>query len=329
MGAAEHVERGGAFLLTSAVRRSIVDHLVGLPRLAVEGRPTRDDGMTAAELGTVLGLHSTTVRFHLDQLVSAGLVGSRFVRSGGAGRPAKRYFVVEGELGPVARPGVEGPYQVLATLLAGALDPADEGRLTPEEAGAEWVRHRLEEGDDHGLREDDVPHAASTAGEWVAKVGGVVDLLQEWGYTPDLSVSGREGDVTLTLRDCPFLDLARIHPEVVCGVHRGLLRGALEAAGEQDAGVSLRPFVGPTTCHAVLLRHRTPPGEPIDPGPARWSTPGSGSAPTPAPAPLPAAGATPTGAPAPTPTGVATSADAIPPSTSPDRPDRTAPGDPA
>ena len=270
MGAAEHMGRDGAFLLTSAVRRSIVDHLVGLPRLAVEGRPTRDAGMTAAELGTVLGLHSTTVRFHLDQLVSAGLVGSHFVRSGGAGRPAKRYFVVEGELGPVARPGVEGPYQVLATLLASALDPADEGRLTPEEAGAEWVRHRLGEG---ATPDTPPPSGAETAGEWVAKVGGVVDLLQEWGYTPDLSVSGREGDVTLTLQDCPFLDLARVHPEVVCGVHRGLLKGALEAAGETDAGVSLRPFVGPTTCHAVLLRHRTPPGEPIVPGPARWSTP--------------------------------------------------------
>ncbi|WP_237770012.1 helix-turn-helix transcriptional regulator [Ornithinimicrobium sp. CNJ-824] len=296
MGAAEHMGRDGAFLLTSAVRRSIVDHLVGLPRLAVEGRPTRDGGMTAAELGTVLGLHSTTVRFHLDQLVSAGLVGSHFVRSGGAGRPAKRYFVVEGELGPVARGGGDsGHYKVLATLLAGALDPSDEGRLTPEEAGAEWVRDRLEHGDDHRLLEDGgPPPPAGTSGEWMAKVGGIVDLLQEWGYTPDLSLSGREGDVTLTLRECPFLDLARVHPEVVCGVHRGLLKGALDAAGEPDAGVSLRPFVGPGTCHAVVLRHATPPEEPIVPGPGRWAAPPRPAAAAPDPPgpvldPLPAA----------------------------------------
>jgi predicted ArsR family transcriptional regulator len=274
MGAIEHTGRDRSSLLVSAVRRSIIEQLAGLPRLAVEGRPTRDKGMTAAELGNVLGLHSTTVRFHLDQLVAAGLIGAHFVRRGGAGRPAKRYFVVEAEEA-APQPAAEGPYQVLATLLAGALDPADESRLTPEEAGAQWVRERLGADRPGG---PSAPSTARTTGEWVAKVGAVVDLLQEWGYTPDLEVSGRRGDVTLTLQDCPFLDLARARPEVVCGVHRGLLKGALEAAGEEAAGVSLRPFTGPTTCHAVLLRDRTPPGEAIEPGPARWATaePGEG-----------------------------------------------------
>ncbi|MFK5633575.1 MULTISPECIES: helix-turn-helix transcriptional regulator [unclassified Ornithinimicrobium] len=261
MGAAEQTGHDGASLLASTVRRAIVDHLAALPRLAVEGRRTRDTGLTAAELGEVLGLHSTTVRFHLDQLVSAGLLASHFVRSGGAGRPAKRYVVVEGTLGSVPHQAVEGPYQVLATLLAEALDPADRDRLTPEEAGVQWVRNRLAQ---EGRADDPSAVPAVTTGEWVAKVGGVVDLLQEWGYSPDLALGGREGDVTLTLQDCPFLDLARVHPEVVCGVHRGLLRGALEVAGEEQATVSLRPFVAERTCHATLVRrgHGTRP--PLD-----------------------------------------------------------------
>lgn len=270
MGATDHPGRDRSSLLVSAVRRSIIEQLDALPRLAVEGRPTRDKGMTAAELGEVLGLHSTTVRFHLDQLVAGGLVGAHFVRRGGAGRPAKRYFAIEREQLAAPAPA-EGPYQVLATLLAGALDPSDEHRMTPEEAGAQWVRERLGVEPGHG---GPGPSAAATTGEWVAKVGAVVDLLEEWGYTPDLEVSGRRGDVTLTLQECPFLDLARARPEVVCGVHRGLLKGALEVAGEDAAGVSLRPFTGPSTCHAVLLRDRTPPGAPIEPGPARWVAPG-------------------------------------------------------
>lgn len=277
MDASERAGRDGASLLLSAVRRSIIEQLTALPRLAVEGRPTRDKGMTATELGQVLGLHSTTVRFHLDQLVAGGLVGAHFVRRGGVGRPAKRYFVLEGER-PVAPPTVEGPYQVLATLLAGALDPEGESRMTPEEAGAQWVRKRLGAGPSPEGAPASVPEPATTTGEWVAKVGAVVDLLQEWGYTPDLEVSGRRGDVTLTLQDCPFLDLARVRPEVVCGVHRGLLKGALEVAGEDAAGVSLRPFTGASTCHAVLLRDRTPPGEPIEPGPGRWATPAASGA---------------------------------------------------
>ena len=262
--ARERASADGSALLLSRVRRSIVDHLSSLHRLAVEGRPTRDCGLTAAELGEVLGLHSTTARFHLDQLVAAGLVGAHSVRSGGVGRPAKRYFVVEEEQSAV--PAVEGPYQVLAGLLAAALDPAGGEQLSPEEAGVEWVRRRL--GAEPG---QPPPTAARRTGEWVAKVGTVVDLLQEWGYTPDLEVTGRRGDVTLTLTDCPFLDLARERPEVVCGVHRGLLKGALEVAGEESAGVTLRPFTGPRTCRALLLRGGAPAGEAIVPGPGRWA----------------------------------------------------------
>lgn len=239
----------GAALLTSAVRRRIVDHLAELPRLASEG-PTRERGLTASELGAVLGLHTTTVRFHLDQLVAAGILRSHFVRSGGAGRPAKRYVVEESELGGGAGPSTEGPYQILATLLADALAEGHQGSVDPEAAGREWVRRRM----NARASGADRPSGAATPGEWVGKVGAVVDLLSEWGYVPDLAVNGQEGDVTLTLHDCPFRDLARVHPEIVCGVHLGLLRGALESAGEDQAGVSLRPFVTPTTCSAVLLR---------------------------------------------------------------------------
>lgn len=283
MSGTEHAgpPRGQESLMVSAVRRSIVEQLRALPPLAVSGRPTRDTGLTAAELGQELGLHSTTVRFHLDQLVEGDLVQTHFVRSGGAGRPAKRY--VASAVAPAApEPSIEGPYQVLATVLASALDPAKGESPTPEEAGAQWVRQRLGADGAEPLAEP-----ARTTGEWVGKVGAVVDLLQEWGYTPDLEISGRQGDVRITLRDCPFLDLARESPEVVCGVHRGLLKGALEIAGEGEAGVSLHPFVAPATCHAVLLRDRTPPGEPIEPGPARWETSPRPATPTDDPANAP------------------------------------------
>lgn len=254
MNAAESMDKPGIALLSSSVRRRIVEHLAALPRLAVGGTPTRDLGLTAAELGRILDLHSTTVRFHLDQLVAGGLVSAHFVRGGGAGRPAKRYVVVDGELTPPARPGTEGPYQVLATLLADALAPGAPVQRNPEEAGVEWVRQRLAaqgRGPGPGKAE---PAPSRTTGQWLGTIGDIVDLLAEWGYTPELAVDGAEGDVTLTLRDCPFLDLARTHPAVVCGVHRGLLKGALEAAGEDRAEVSLRPFVGERTCHAVVFR---------------------------------------------------------------------------
>lgn len=255
----DEAPRYGAHLLSSAVRRQIVEHLDALPRVAVHGRPRRDEGLTARELAAVLGLHVTTARFHLDQLLTAGILDSHFVRHGGAGRPAKKYVVAEGDLSQVLGPDAptEAPYQVLATLLAGSVPVGDTEGLTPEEAGERWVRQRSAQYLEH---RPDVSAVGASAADlddqpWPERTASaVVDLLREWGYTPEPTVAEDGSQVRLTLRDCPFLELARAQPAVVCGIHRGLLRGALAAAGEPDAGVSLRPFVDRQTCQAVLTR---------------------------------------------------------------------------
>ena len=253
----------GAALLTSTVRRRIMDQLFGLSWVPDEdGSSTRRTGLSAAELGELVGLHTTTVRFHLDQLVSAGLVESRFVRQDGAGRPRKTYFAVEGRLDPDPP---AGPYAVLAGLLTAALDPSEQARLSPEEAGIRWVERRtggMGQAPSPAAGEPDAP-SARTPGAWLGKVGKVIDLLNEWGYTPQLSTDQGGHVVDVTLHDCPFLDLARTHPEVVCGVHRGLLRGALTHVGETDAQISLRPFVSERTCLASLSSRTpfTPTGE--------------------------------------------------------------------
>ena len=62
------VPHNAAALLASPVRRALVDALAH-----VEGGD-RTPGLTAAELADEVALHVTTVRFHLDQLVAAGLV---------------------------------------------------------------------------------------------------------------------------------------------------------------------------------------------------------------------------------------------------------------
>ena len=46
-------------------------------------------------------------------------------------------------------------------------------------------------------------------------------LLDEQGFAPESQ------DREVTLRRCPYYDLAEQHPEVVCSVHKGLIAGAL------------------------------------------------------------------------------------------------------
>jgi predicted ArsR family transcriptional regulator len=98
---------------------------------------------------------------------------------------------------------------------------------------------------------------ARTPGAWLGKVGLTVDALREWGYQPDVRTEDAGRTAELTLADCPFMPLARDRPDVVCGVHRGLLHGTLEALGEPDAEVGLHPFVEPRVCLARISTRST------------------------------------------------------------------------
>lgn len=222
----------GAALLESPVRRAIVE---ALQRYAAgdEG-PAGAGGMTAAQLADRVGLHVTTVRFHLDQLDAAGLVVSHFTTAFGVGRPRKVYAAASAGHGDAASH---------LKLLAGLLTASFGAGVTPDQAGRQWVR-------EHVTLAGGAP--ATTAGAWLTKIGQLVDVLQQWGYSPDLTTSDGGRTCRIDLVDCPFLDLARANPEVVCGIHRGLLAGVLERLGEERAEVLLRPFVGPSLCHAQI-----------------------------------------------------------------------------
>ncbi len=236
----------GAALLVSPVRRAVVEALADL------SPESRRVGLSAAELGLRLALHPTTIRFHVDQLVTAGVLEAHFVRSGGAGRPSKKYLLREDRLARTADEAPSGPFEVLAGLLAETLSTSEAGALTPEEAGVRWAQRRALETPAMGADGPSPgPHRPSAPATKEEITEAVIHLLGEWGYTPGTGASP-DGAVDVTLRDCPFLELAHTHPDVVCGVHRGLLRGALDAVGADDATVSLHPFITPTTCRARL-----------------------------------------------------------------------------
>ncbi|WP_291383781.1 helix-turn-helix domain-containing protein [Demequina sp.] len=162
-------------------------------------------GVTAAELGSRLGLHVTTVRFHLDRLAADGLVAGRAAPSGGRGRPRVVYQAVRV---PDARVGM---LAALADAAAGEGPAAERA----QRAGERWAE---------GLDVDGLDPVAA-----------LVAVFTELGFAPAPFEGG------LALRACPFLEDARRHPEVVCGVHRGLALGIARRAG---ASIELRPFEG-------------------------------------------------------------------------------------
>jgi predicted ArsR family transcriptional regulator len=252
-------------LLASPVRRHIVEVLRAARRV-----PARDEsagssavtGMTAAQIARAVGLHVTTARFHLDQLVTAEVLITTTHRRAGAGRPCKIFA-----LAPATPTPADDALAV--TLLTELLTEnfsdrrADGHPLNPDEVGFRWARRHIPCKDSP---------AARSIGEWVGKVGGLMDVLERWGYAPELATTNGGRVARIDLPHCPFRELAQQHTDVVCGIHRGLISGTLDRLGEPDTDVTLVPFARGSTCIAHLRRtvdfppSEARPGEPHQAG---------------------------------------------------------------
>lgn len=252
-------------------------------------------GMDAGELAETHGLHVSTVRFHLGELLNAGLVDSRTESAGGRGRPRNLFYpvTVGGAYTAAdarnAQSSASDGYERLARVLAATWDTNDQAEAAAEPEGE--VRDRADsdevvrslssskgrdEGPSEGLDRgrsrraeaagrswaaaqlNTVPTKAHTTREAAAKVNG---LFAEVGFDPELRHEGEASQILL--HACPFDAVAKDYPHVVCALHLGLLRGALEQLGA-DVESELRSRVSPNLCMAYIGPHQAnaqPPNE--------------------------------------------------------------------
>jgi predicted ArsR family transcriptional regulator len=196
---------------------------------ALERQP---EPTTLATLSRTTSLHVNTIREHLEALQSQGQVRRRRAAPSGRGRPAWLY-----EATRPSHPSGVSEYAALASTLAAAIhrsspDPRGEGI----DAGKAWGQALA-----RGKQEGDVSGAADARQR-------VVDLLTDLGFAPE--PLNRATAVRLTR--CPLLDAARSHPDVVCGVHLGIVRGALQEWGTPVHDVELLPFSEPGACRLLM-----------------------------------------------------------------------------
>ena len=177
-----------------------------------------------------LKISRSLAAFHLDKLVEAGLLqvshGRTTGRTGpGAGRPAVLYSRAERqhEVSIPAR-----SYALAARLLADAIDEAGADRVL--QAAAE------REGERQGRAEAEGP----------AGLDAVEAALRRRGYEPE-----RE-DGRLTSRNCPFHELSRANPPVVCGMNLALLTGLLRGLGA--SGLEARMDPAPGRCCVAISK---------------------------------------------------------------------------
>ena len=182
-----------------------------------------------------VGLHPNTVRSHLDILSEAGLVSSGREKRERPGRPRVVFQVVAG----LEPPGEGGGYRLLAKILASHLAGASpDPTAAAEDAGAAWGRYLIER---------PPPFAMLTPGQATEKV---VQLLAELGFAPESTEA--EAEPRILLHRCPFREAVETNQDVVCSVHLGLIKGALQEMGAPLEAARLEPLVTPTLCVAHL-----------------------------------------------------------------------------
>jgi predicted ArsR family transcriptional regulator len=186
--------------------------------------------LTTAEIAETLDLHPNTVRPHLERMRDVGLLDVETETTGAVGRPLHRYSLAA----DAPSLGLEPPtFRVLARML---LRLAGGARLTAEDA----VEAGREQGEVDG-----------TAWQDSTCLDALVAQLDALGFDP--AVVRDAASATVAFTHCPFRDLAEAEPDLVCGLHRGLVEGFVAAAGAAEARVmTFHPLLDRTPCQVTL-----------------------------------------------------------------------------
>ncbi len=186
-----------------------------------------DAPMSIAAIAEKLDVHVNTVRFHLDALLEQEQIRRVTGARDKPGRPPQLFAAVRG-----MDPGGPRHYRLLAEALAESVASQAPGAGTGEagrKMGAQLAASRSDAAD----------------GTAVEKL---VDLLDDLGFAPEADAVGSE----ISLRHCPFLEIARVRPEVICPIHLGLMQGAMTAWDAPVTVDGLLPFVESDRCVAQL-----------------------------------------------------------------------------
>jgi predicted ArsR family transcriptional regulator len=184
-----------------------------------------------ATIADTLDVHPNTVRFHLDTLVSTGRVEQVASGRKGPGRPALMYRATRR-----MDPGGPRHYRLLAEILAVALAGDGDADARALAAGREW-----------GLQLNPPRPSAAETPDAEESIEHLVGFLDGLGFAPE-----RRGSEQVELRHCPFLELAESQKAVICSIHLGLMRGALETWEAPVTVDRLDAFVEPDLCVVQL-----------------------------------------------------------------------------
>jgi len=211
--------------------------------LAALGEPVRralylyvasqDHDVTRDEAADALKITRSLAVFHLDKLVTEGLLTAQHRRltgrtGPGAGRPSKLYRRSSQEFHVSLPPR---SYEFAARIFAHALEDSRsvEAIAALREGAHRFGKHLGAEAHESARSSTDRAHLIDAAQA----------LLHAYGFQPQRGTDG-----ALQLRNCPFHMLALKHRELVCGMNLALMQGLVDGLPMSGIEAVLDPRPG-------------------------------------------------------------------------------------
>ena len=206
---------------------------LSLKQLAVfQEIQANSDGVQVVQISQALGMHPNTVRGHLDELMSAGVISRRVAPAPGRGRPSHVYTARVARTDKASQ-AIIGLVEVLAETVV------DDDVDAAKNLGRKWA-DRV-----HPRRHANIRLDLDTAERHICQT------LREMGFDPVPRPDAASAKVReIGLNACPFIAEAGARPApVVCALHEGFLdRGA------GDVEVQLMPHDRPGQCGTRLTK---------------------------------------------------------------------------
>jgi predicted ArsR family transcriptional regulator len=168
---------------------------------------------STAEVAESLGLHVNTVRPQMERMREVGLLEVAPDHRGAPGRPQHRYSVAADAPSLGLEPQT---FPALSRMLVGVI--ARSG-ADPDDV--------LAAGREQGATEA----GGATATDAATCVAALAGMLARHGFDPETVPDDAGGGATIGFAHCPFRELAEAQPALVCGLHRGLVEGFVDATG--------------------------------------------------------------------------------------------------
>ncbi|MGL4819837.1 MAG: helix-turn-helix transcriptional regulator [Bacilli bacterium] len=175
--------------------------------------------VTVQEIAQEFSIHPNVARMHLSKLEDVRLLLSENDKSGRGGRPSRMYRLSD-EVIQFHVPFRD--YQLLSSIaLETILSLGAEGRRAFAETGERYGEQLIAE---HLKREEKL------ASELTVEEG--IALLQvafaQSGLASEVEWDETQKAIFISIRNCPFKEVARQTPEVVCGMHIHFIHGVIK-----------------------------------------------------------------------------------------------------